>query len=631
MSENGKEEKDFHVNMGFSGDHLDKGYGATEPAGDASDTAKVVAATTTAEGGEKVEERGNWDNKCDFFLSALGYAVGLGNVWRFPFLAYKHGGGSFLLPYSVMLLFAGLPLFFLELALGQYSGAGPTRLFGRLAPIMKGLGFGMLVATFFVSIYYNVIIAWAIHYLFSGMAAKLPWSDCGDFNSTRCLDANVTAAAENVTCAIDNSSASGSPDIKPYGYMPDMSSKNYSAPEYYFNHVVLGLDMETITWDNFGGLQWPLVGCLFAAWVIVGGSLIKGVQSSGKVVYFTAIFPFVVLVILFFRVIFLEGASEGIRYYLTPDWNKLQAAEAWQDAATQIFYSLGPAFGGLITLASYNKFDNNCHRDAVLIAFCNCATSVFAGFVVFSILGFMAHTAGVCISEVADGGPSLAFIVFPEAVAQMGGAQFWAFIFFFMLITLGLDSMFTNVETLTTAILDHFKSLRTRKELVVIATCATGFLFGLSMVSKGGMYMFTLIDSTCASWNILLFAFLELFLVTWMYGTDRFVENLEEMGIRLWGPIKWYWILCWQAITPLILIVLVVQQFKNGMHVEYEGHVFPSSVQSLGWLISLSSVVMIPLLAARQIIRRYRKGKKLGFALYKSTPKWMPATKIIGN
>lgn len=620
MSENGKgEKKDYQVNMGFSGDHPDKGYGATEPVGDTSDTAKVVAAAAASSAevdGKEVEERGNWDNKCDFFLSALGYAVGLGNVWRFPFLAYKHGGGSFLIPYSFMLLFAGLPLFFLELALGQYSGAGPTRLFGRLAPIMKGLGFGMLVATFFVSIYYNVIIAWAIHYLFSGMAYKLPWSDCGDFNSTRCQDANVT------TCPLaesGNSTAS------------DMSSKCYSAPEYYFNNVVLGLDMDTITWDNFGGLQWPLVGCLLAAWVIVGGSLIKGVQSSGKVVYFTAIFPFVVLVILFFRVIFLEGASEGIRYYLQPDWAKLQEAAAWQDAATQIFYSLGPAFGGLITLASYNKFDNNCHRDAVLIAFCNCATSVFAGFVVFSILGFMAHIAQVPISEVADGGPSLAFIVFPEAVAQMGGAQFWSFIFFFMLITLGLDSMFTNVETLTTAILDHFKSLRKRKELVVVATCATGFLFGLSMVSKGGMYMFTLIDSTCASWNILLFAFLELFLVTWMYGTDRFVENLEEMGIRLWGPVKWYWILCWQAITPLILIVLVVQQFKSGIHVKYEEYIFPSSIQSLGWLISLSSVAMIPLLAARQIIRRYRKGKKLGFALYKSTPKWLPATKIIGN
>ena len=293
--------------------------------------------------------------------------------------------------------------------------------------------------------------------------------------------------------------------------------------------------------------------------------------------------------------------------------------------------SISVSLGGLMTLSSYNKFENNIHRDAWIIGLANSATSVFAGFVVFAILGFMSSISGKPISEVADGGPSLAFIVFPEAVAQMGGKQFWSFIFFFMLITLGLDSMFTNVETLTTAILDHFKSLRARKELVVIATCATGFLFGLSMVSKGGMYMFTLIDATCASWNILLFAFLELFLVSWMYGIDRFVENLEEMGINLWGPIKWYWVLCWQAITPLILITLVVKQFENGIHVKYEEYVFPDSIQSLGWLISLSSVVMLPLLAVRQIVRRYRKGKKLGFALYKVTPKWMPASKITDN
>ena len=618
MSDRG--ENGEHFNGGFSGGGVDadKNYGAT------GDKAKAVDP-------EAVEERGSWDNKCDFFLSALGFAVGLGNVWRFPYLAYKHGGGSFLLPYGIMLFFTGLPLFFMELALGQYSGAGPTRLYGRLAPIMKGLGFGMLGVTFFISIYYNVIIAWSIHYMFSGMASTLPWSNCCDFNTTLCKN------PENVTCPDDAA-------------INDNSSATFSAPEFYFNNVVLGLSQDTIiyinyndtnkeqvhsddtfTWDNFGGLQWSLVGCLLAAWVIVCLSLIKGVQSSGKVVYFTAIFPFVVLVILFFQAIFLPGAAEGISFYLTPDFEKLLNSQVWQDAAVQIFYSLGPATGGLVTLASYNKFDNNCHRDAVLIAICNCSTSVFAGFVVFSILGFMAHITGLEIHEVADQGPGLAFIVFPEAIAQMGGAPFWSFLFFFMLLTLGLDSMFTNVETLVTSILDHFKSLRAKKEVVVISVCVLGFLFGLSMVAKGGIYMFTLIDSTCASWNVLLFAFLEVFLVSWMYGTDRFVEDIEEMGMMLWGPIKWYWVFCWKAITPLILIVLVVMQFKNGISVSYEKYKFPDAVNGLGWLISLSSVLMLPLLAARQIIRRHRKGKKLGFALFKQTPKWLPATKIIGN
>ncbi len=124
------------------------------------------------------EERGTWGNQCDFFLSALGYAVGLGNVWRFPYVAYENGGGSFLIPYTIMLLICGLPMFFMELVLGQYSGCGPTRLFGRMAPVFKGLGFAMIGVTFYVAIYYNMIIAWTLFYMFAGFRSVLPWSAC---------------------------------------------------------------------------------------------------------------------------------------------------------------------------------------------------------------------------------------------------------------------------------------------------------------------------------------------------------------------------------------------------------------------------------------------------------------------
>ena len=181
----------------------------------------------------------------------------------------------------------------------------------------------------------------------------------------------------------------------------------------------------------------------------------------------TALFPFVVLIILFIYGMTLEGASLGITYYVTPDFSKLADISVWVAAANQIFYSLGPTFGGLVTLSSYNKFDNNCHRDALLVAFLNCGTSVFAGFVVFSIIGFMAHETGQNVPDVIKSGPGLAFIAYPEAVSKMGDngvPQFMAFLFFFMLLTLGLDSMFTFVETLTTCIMDHFKQLAKWKE-----------------------------------------------------------------------------------------------------------------------------------------------------------------------
>ena len=175
---------------------------------------------------------------------------------------------------------------------------------------------------------------------------------------------------------------------------------------------MLGLERDT-AWDNMGGLKLDLVGCLAAAWIVVCLCLIKGVQSSGKVVYFTALFPYLVLLILLVRGATLDGAYEGILFYVLPTVEKLEGlkkVEVWAAAATQIFYSLGPAFGGLITLASYNKFNNNCHRDAILVAVSNCATSIFAGFVIFSIVGFMAKQADLPVSEVIQGGHGLAFI-----------------------------------------------------------------------------------------------------------------------------------------------------------------------------------------------------------------------------
>jgi SNF family Na+-dependent transporter len=421
-----KTSADYNINIAFSGD-VDIST-ITGGGGGASSQPRVL---NTEEGGGN-DDRGQWDNKCNFFLSALGYAVGLSNVWRFPYLAYKYGGGSFLLPYIFMLFFVGLPLFFLELALGQYSGAGPTLLFGRMAPIMKGLGFSMLLATFFVSIYYNVILAWILHYLFSGMAATLPWTDCSTFNSTwRCQDTTTTCKFDEFFLAcrtaanglgnetLGNNGGFVNPrprsldfDLSTCSAKVDLNSiteRCFSPPEDYFYSQVLGIDLskDGHTWENMGGMQWPLVWCLFVAWTIVCLCLIKGVQSSGKVVYFTVLFPYAILIIFFFRGIFLKGAINGVKYYLTPRWDELQNVEAWQAAATQIFYSLGPAFGGLITLSSYNKFDNNCHRDAIIIAFCNCGTSVFAGVVVFSILGFMAEKSGVPIERVVQGGPSL--------------------------------------------------------------------------------------------------------------------------------------------------------------------------------------------------------------------------------
>ena len=162
-------------------------------------------------------------------------------------------------------------------------------------------------------------------------------------------------------------------------------------------------------------------------------------------------------------------------------------SQVWADAATQIFYSLGPSFGGLITLASYNKFTNNCHRDAILIAFSNCATSIFAGFVIFSIVGFMANQAGVSVEKVIDGGTGLAFIAYPEAVAKMPISPLWSVLFFLMLLLLGFGTQISTTETVVTILLDQFPTCRgTHRKWVTLGVCGVMFLAGLSMTTDAG-------------------------------------------------------------------------------------------------------------------------------------------------
>lgn len=392
---------------------------------------------------------------------------------------------------------------------------------------------------------------------------------------------------------------------------------------------MLGLD-ETTTWSNYGGLKWDLVLCLLGAWVIVCLCLIKGVQSSGKVVYFTALFPYFVLLCLLIRGALLPGAADGVIFYLQPRLDKLATVTVWSDAATQIFYSLGPSFGGLITLASYNKFSNNCHRDAILIAFCNCATSVFAGFVIFSIIGFMAHESGQPISEVIASGAGLAFVAYPEAVTKFPVAPAWSFLFFLMLLTLGLDSQFTMTETLTTALMDQWPELRAQKAKVVIGASVVGFILGVPLCCPGGIYMFTLIDTFSASWSLLILALGEVILIVYVYGVHNFLNNISEMGIRIPKILVLYWRINWQVFTPLILFFITLITWITFEPCSYNGYVFPPLIQTLGWLMACTSIIIAVVLSIYEVYIRKQKGKLTStWDMFQPTLNWGPATKKV--
>lgn len=553
---------------------------------------------------EEEEEREQWGSQIEFLLSCIGYCVGLGNVWRFPYLAYDNGGGAFLIPYLIMLLICGIPLFFMELSFGQFCGMGPVTAW-RAVPILKGIGFGMVAVSFLVCVYYNVIIGWSLYYLFASFQGTLPWTQCDQWwnNQSRC-DENGTLIAN--------------------------LSKPVSTSEDYWNNRVLRINQSKGIGDP-GTVLWDQALCLLLAWIIVFLCLAKGVKGTGKVVYFTATFPYVILVILLVRGCTLDGAINGIRFYVTPEWSRLKDPNVWSAAATQIFFSLGVSFGGLLTFASYNKFNNNIFRDTLIVSIGNCATSVFAGFVIFSVIGHMAYRLDLPVPDVIDSGPGLAFVAYPEAVALLPVPQLWSILFFFMLLTLGLDSQFAMLETVVTGLMDEFPNFfRGRKMYLTLGIAVVCFLLGLLIVTEGGMYWFNLYNNYSASFGLLSLAFFMCVGINLGYGfffTHRW-RFMEDIKLMLGFEPNWYFKITWNFVTPVALILLLVSSGISYAPNDFGDPAYADWGNSLGLCMSVTCGVAVPLYAIALVIYTKWKGGDVK-SLIKPSVKWGPSDKKV--
>ncbi|XP_059799848.1 sodium- and chloride-dependent creatine transporter 1-like isoform X2 [Hypanus sabinus] len=484
-------------------------------------------------------ERETWTRQMDFIMSCVGFAVGLGNIWRFPYLCYKNGGG---------------------------------------------LGFASMVIVFFCNTYYIMVLAWGLYYLVHSFTNNLPWATCGHtWNTPECTEHFEHTQCHNRTVV---NGTNFTIDCE------ELANKRSPIIEFWERRVLRISDGI----DQVGSISWQMLLCVLATWIIIYFCIWKGVKSTGKVVYFTALFPYLVLVILLAHGVSLPGALDGIIYYLKPDWSKLAEAQVWIDAGTQIFFSYAIGLGALTALGSYNRFNNNCYRDAYLLALINSTTSFFSGFVVFSVLGFMASEQGVDISKVAESGPGLAFIAYPKAVTLMPVAPLWAALFFFMLLVLGLDSQFVGVEGFITGLMDLLPASMAgtvRRELVVAICCLICFLIDLSMVTNGGMYIFQLFDYYSASGITLLWqAFWECVVVAWVYGAERFIGDITRMiGYRPFPWIKW----CWLFITPCVCVGIFLFHVVNYKPLTYnKSYVYPWWGETFGWFLALASMACIP-------------------------------------
>uniref|UniRef100_A0A8C5B597 Transporter n=1 Tax=Gadus morhua TaxID=8049 RepID=A0A8C5B597_GADMO len=494
----------------------------------------------------KTFTRGQWSNKLEFLLAVAGQIIGLGNVWRFPYLCYKNGGGVFFIPYVVFLFACGIPLFLLETTLGQYTAQGSITCWRKICPLFEGIGYGSQVVVLYSSTYYIIILAWAFFYLFSSFSSELPWASCSNtWNTGRFVCAQRT-------------------------YWVHITAENASSPvKEFWERRVLNV---TGSPNEMGSIRWELALCLLLSWIVCYFCIWKGVKSTGKVVYFTATFPYLMLVVLLVRGLTLPGAIDGIKFYLYPDPSRLSDPMVWMDAGTQIFYSYAICIGCLTALGSYNKYNNNLK---------NITLSALEEY----------------ISKVAESGPGLAFIAYPRAVAMMPFPQLWAILFFLMIILLGLDSQFVGLEALTTAISDmypEFFHMGHRRKILLLIICLGCFFVGLLMVTEGGLYIFQLFDYyACSGMTLLLFAILQSMCIGWVFGADRFYDIIEDMiGYRPFPLIKY----CLKYVTPVICIATFVFSLVKYTPLKFNNTLdYPWWGILLGWWFTLSSTLIVPL------------------------------------
>lgn len=559
----------------------------------------------------KVKPRETWTGSLDFFVSALGYAVGVGNVWRFPYLCYNNGGGAFLIPYFVCMIILGIPLVYLEMIVGQFTSSGSLKCW-RMVKIFKGIGLAMNIANALLIIYYNMIIAYSIYYFFMSFRSELPWVKCRpEFASNNCVD-DYSPENFHFTQCNNITSMLKCEDSYNFGRCFNLTTLNGTMATCDTNRELLNqigwwktsfpsqdfwnkqILMKSSSIDETGAFIWQLFLALFTSWLIIYLMVIKGIKTSGKLVWFTALFPYLVLVILGIRGWLLPGAIIGIEFYVYPKWERLIDIQVWRDAAIQIFFTLSVSYGGMSTLASYNNFNHKIRRDAILIPLANCCTSFFAGFIIFSYMGYLSHITHQDINDIIQAGQGLAFVVYPYAVTTIKGAPFWSCLFFMMMLLLGVDSTMTCVETSITSIMDAFpsiKAVRIRRYSTITLMSMFYFLSGIIFCFQSGSYWMEFFAAYVGDWAVIIGGFFECIIVAWFYGLRNLQTDIECMlgKQNTWSYYIW-WAL-WACITPCTILILVVLALMNLKILTLGDYVFPEWTFTLGLLVTSSSLI----------------------------------------
>ncbi|WP_306368481.1 sodium-dependent transporter [Nocardiopsis sp. CC223A] len=478
------------------------------------------------------QTREQWGTRAGFLMAAIGSAVGLGNIWRFPYIAYENGGGAFLVPYLVALLTAGIPLLLLEYAIGhRYRSSAPLA-YRRIARPAEAIGWWQVAICFVIAIYYSAIISWAIAYM--GFSVTEAWGQDPDgFFSGDYLQ--VADAPGGIT-----------------GYVP--------------------------------GVFWPQLAVWAVVLVVLALGVRRGIEMANRIFIPLLVVLFLVLVV---QALTLDGAATGLNAFFTPQWDRMLDGEVWIAAYGQIFFSLSIGFGIMVTYASYLKRRADLSGSAMVAGFANSSFELLAGIGVFAALGFMATAGGTAVNEVATAGIGLAFVAFPQIISTLpfGGAVFGV-LFFACLVVAGLTSLISIVEVIISAVRDRTGLGRIQSVALVGGTVAVVSL--LLFPTHEGLYYLDVFDHFINQYGIVLAALVMLIVFGWALRRLSFFQGhinaVSSIRLGLW------WTITLTVVTPVLLGFMMWDSLRVELTSAYEG--YPEGfLLTAGWGVAIGAIV----------------------------------------
>lgn len=496
-----------------------------------------------------MEKRGMWSSRFTFILAAVGSAVGLGNAWRFPGLAAKHGGGTFLLVYLLAMLVMGIPLLMMEVSIARKFRKGAIESMRGIKKRFEPIGWAATSNAFVIVCYYSVVFAWVILMFFNS------WQFAGMTGNSEAAS-NLFFELTQTTGVIEGTSIPG--------------------------EVLL---------------------CLLIAWGLIFYCIRNGANSVGKVVKFTVFAPVVLLLIMALKGVTMDGAMQGVAMLFIPDFSALSDASLWVDAVGQVFYSLSIMMAIMFAYGSYLPDDANIPVDCMIIAFSDMAVSVLSGIVMFSTMG----GTGM-LDKITDSGISTAFMVYPQAIVNLTdigwvNAIFGA-IFYLMLITLAIDSAFSIVEGISASVSDKFH-LSPKK--VTIAICSICGVISILFVTQSGLAWLDIVDNWTNQINLIVIGVLECVAIGWCFNLRKVLSEVNRNTKEFKIPY-WWFAASIKVIAPVLLTGLFVWNMYT-LFVIKGGTYNPDyaiwAQIAAGWVVSV--LVFVSGFIAKLVIKRMKK------------------------